>query len=83
MHWSDPVQVNISLALKVIIDLDDDKNVCTTNAWLTYQWVDNNLKWKKSGDYSDNQNTYRATIFDHANLVLRDLNRGFFSKPLL
>ena len=58
MHWSDPVQVNISLALKEIIDLDDDNNVCTTNAWLTYQWVDNNLKWKKSGDYSDNQNTY-------------------------
>lgn len=42
-----PVELTFGLELRQIIDLDEKKQVLTTNMWLNLQWTDYNLLWNK------------------------------------
>ena len=42
------VGVNIGLILQQLVDLDEEKGVLTTNAWLNLEWTDENLRWNAS-----------------------------------
>ena len=41
------LQLNFSLALQQIIDLDEKNQLLKTNIWLTFNWYDVNLKWNE------------------------------------
>ena len=41
-----PLNLNITLTLKQIIDLDERNQLLKTNLWLEYYWYDDKLKWK-------------------------------------
>ena len=42
------VGVNLGLTLQQLIDLNEETNVLTTNAWLKLEWTDENLRWNAS-----------------------------------
>ena len=42
-----PLQLNLTLSLQQIIDLDERNQLLKTNIWLDYTWIDVNLKWNK------------------------------------
>ena len=44
---SSPLQLNFSISLQQIIDLDEKNQLLTTNIWLTYNWFDANLSWNE------------------------------------
>ena len=41
------LQLNFSLALQQIIDLDEKNQLLKTNIWLTFNWYDVNLRWNE------------------------------------
>ena len=41
-----PLNLNITLTLKQIIDLDERNQLLKTNLWLEYYWYDDKLKWE-------------------------------------
>ena len=41
-----PLNLNITLTLKQIIDLDERNQLLKTNLWLEYYWYDDKLRWK-------------------------------------
>ena len=48
LNESDLVQVNIGLNLQQILDLNETKQILTTNSWLNYAWTDENLRCNSS-----------------------------------
>ena len=42
---SEPIELNFSISLQQIIDLDERNQLLKSNLWLTYHWNDMNLKW--------------------------------------
>ncbi|XP_078316181.1 neuronal acetylcholine receptor subunit alpha-9-like isoform X4 [Crassostrea virginica] len=49
---SHPVNVNISISLTQIFDVDEKNQVLTTNIWLDQSWMDEKLIWNPS-DYNN------------------------------
>ena len=41
------MELTFGLELRQIIDLDEKKQVLTTNMWLNLEWTDYNLIWNK------------------------------------
>ncbi|CAD5217217.1 unnamed protein product [Bursaphelenchus okinawaensis] len=45
MRYDHPVNVTFSFALTQIIDVDERKEIMTTNAWVRQSWIDYKLIW--------------------------------------
>ncbi|XP_043192552.1 neuronal acetylcholine receptor subunit alpha-10-like [Amphibalanus amphitrite] len=45
---AEPLEVNFSLSLHHIIDVDERNQILTTNCWLTHVWTDYHLTWNTS-----------------------------------
>ncbi|XP_037091004.1 neuronal acetylcholine receptor subunit alpha-7-like [Pollicipes pollicipes] len=45
---AEPLDVNFSLSLHHIIDVDERNQILTTNCWLTHVWTDYHLTWNVS-----------------------------------
>ena len=48
LNETDLVEVNIGLNLQQILDIDETKQILTTNSWLNLAWTDENLRWNSS-----------------------------------
>ncbi|KAM9816934.1 neuronal acetylcholine receptor subunit alpha-7-like [Neosynchiropus ocellatus] len=44
-NYSEPLTVNLGLKLIQISDLDEKKQILTTNAWMSLMWTDSALQW--------------------------------------
>ncbi|KAM8876743.1 neuronal acetylcholine receptor subunit alpha-7-like [Synchiropus picturatus] len=54
-NYSEPLTIKLGLNLIQILDLDEKKQILTTNAWLNLMWTDSSLKWDPQ-DYNGIKN---------------------------
>ncbi|XP_077998372.1 neuronal acetylcholine receptor subunit alpha-10-like [Glandiceps talaboti] len=45
-NWTTPVDVNLTMQITQIVDMDERNQILTTNVWIEQHWIDEKLIWE-------------------------------------